>query len=86
MINSMRKPQADKVVRGPGTGESMAVGDLREKPGDTGLHFCPRSEIPVIGLLFILAFALIRALSFNILLHGVHGNGTVCRYEIRRRP
>ena len=27
LIISMRKPQADKVVRGPGTGESMAVGD-----------------------------------------------------------
>lgn len=29
MIIPMRKPQTDKVARGPGTGESMAVGDYK---------------------------------------------------------
>lgn len=28
MMDSMRKPQTDKVARGPGTGESMAVRDF----------------------------------------------------------
>lgn len=29
MIIPVRKPQTDKVARGPGTGESMAVGDYK---------------------------------------------------------
>ena len=31
MIVSMRKPQTDTVVRGPGTGESMAVRDFNQE-------------------------------------------------------
>jgi len=38
MIIPVRKPQTDKVARGPGTGESMAVGDYM-KARKSGLLF-----------------------------------------------
>ena len=40
MMDSMRKPQTDKVARGPGTGESMAVRDfIQGLPDHPGAFF-----------------------------------------------